>query len=87
MAERDHNRQDTGDTRMDNDEPQGGISLPGTPGYESEAAFRHREFAEADMPEISPIQMAPGPLDDRDEPELMDPNQIPFREQTKHNQR
>ena len=87
MAERDHDRLDTGDTRMDNDEPQGGMRLPGTPGYESEAAFRHREFTEQDMPEISPIQLARGPLDDHEEPPLMEPHQLRMGEETKHNQR
>ncbi|MOA68280.1 hypothetical protein D3C78_1958250 [compost metagenome] len=50
---------------------QGGTTLPGTPGFESEAAFRHKEAANADVAEIRPNQLAPGHMREAvDEPVL-----------------
>lgn len=59
-----------GDYRLD-EESQGDTILPGTPGYGSEAAFRHHEAANADVEEIRTNQLAPGRMRDNvDEPVL-----------------
>lgn len=64
MSERDRDFVGSGDPRLDESRPHGGTNLPGTPGYESEAAFRHREAADPDIKEIRTNQLMPGPLRD-----------------------
>jgi hypothetical protein len=78
----------TGDPRLDDETPRGGAKIPGTPGYESEAAFRHREMANADMDEIRTNQLAPGPLRevDPDEP-MLDPYTLGNSGDVKHHSR
>ena len=69
--ERHENIVGEGDPRLDEDAVQGGSRIPGTPGFESEAAYRHKEQANADVDEIRPNQLAPGRMRDPvDEPVL-----------------
>lgn len=78
MSERDRDYAGSGDPRLDEDKPHGGTNLPGTPGYESEAAFRHREASDATIKEIRTNQMAPGPLREPvDEPQF-EPDILPM---------
>lgn len=73
--ERDH--AGAGDPRLDEQTPTGG--------YEAEAAQRHREKALADLDEIRPNQLAPGPLSPPDEAAGAEHfEQLNRRTQTKH---
>lgn len=72
----------TGDPRLD-DNANGDSRIPGTPGYSSEAAFRHRNFNQADVPEIRDVQIVPGPIEERDEPTLQ-PYHEPMWDATRH---
>jgi hypothetical protein len=86
MADFDTPRNDAGDERLDLQQ-RGGARMPGTPGYESEAAYRHRNSAEADLPELNANQLAPFPLQEATEEntrELSEGNPISFRQDDRH---
>ena len=54
--------------------------------YDSEAAFRHRQQNDADIPEIRSTQLIPGPLEEVEEPELAS-TRLKFNQQTRHDAR
>jgi hypothetical protein len=84
MADRDREFVGSGDVRLDEDMPRGGASMPGTPGYESEAAYRHREASDADIAEIRTNQLAPGPLRETTEEPMVDSTTLKWNQTTRH---
>lgn len=68
--EKDVDHVGTGDSRLDNEEATTGAYMPDTPGYVAEASQRHREYPEAEIPEIRSTQLVPGPLDEHEEPSV-----------------
>ena len=77
----------TGDFRLDENATEARSPIPGTPGYVAEAAQRHAESDEAQMPEIRSTQLIPGPLDDSEQPtgeQAMHPDTLKWREKPQH---
>lgn len=68
-------------------EHHGGASMPGTPGYESEGAFRHANAPEAEIREIRSTQLVPGPLDETETGPALEPTTLRFNQPTKHDSR
>ncbi len=83
MGKRVINGTGAGDPRFIVDQDRADALIPENPGWESEAAFRHRETSLAEEPELSPNQSIPGPLETREEPS-MHFEQLGFREPTDH---
>jgi hypothetical protein len=84
MIDRDRDDVGAGDPRLDEDTPPGGAAIPGTPGYESEASFRHRQSADADIPEVRSNQLAPGPLQEATDEPILETQTLKFNQETRH---
>jgi hypothetical protein len=84
MTDRDRENVGSGDSRLDEDTPKGGTRLSGTPGYESEAAYRHREAADEDIREIRTNQLAPGPLQDTTDEPVRETSTLKWNQDTQH---
>lgn len=72
-----------GDPRYIIDKARADALIPDNPGWESEAAFRHHEHAEADVDEQDPNQSIPTPMEEVQEPS-MHFETLGFREPTDH---
>lgn len=78
---------DTGDARLDDETPQGGARMAGTPGYESEAAYRHRQKNDYDIEEIRPNQLARSPLREMTDEPTAEPHTLRFSDDVSHESR
>ena len=64
---------------------EGGARIPGTPGYESEAAQRHDQHNIADEPEIRSTSLVPEPLEEQEEGEpQVHFETLKWRDETSH---
>ena len=84
MADRDRDYVGAGDSRLNEDQAYNENPLPGTPGFESESAFRHRVQSDADIPEIRTNQLAPGPLREIEDEPRIEKQTLKFNQQTRH---
>lgn len=79
---------DKGNAHLDLEGEHGGARMPGTPGYEAEAAQRHDQSANADEPEIRSTSLAPGPLDEEHEGEpQVHFETLKWKDETRHHRR